>query len=110
MELWKPENGDEDQQEERSEESDPDPHSMDVDVDAETHEFLNGQREEENGDIDDDDDDDHEEDDEDGENPANVAMVPIADMLNARYGSENVITNVCDLTSYAERLAGQAFL
>ncbi|KZT71724.1 SET domain-containing protein [Daedalea quercina L-15889] len=28
-------------------------------------------------------------DDEDTENSANVAMVPIADMLNARYGSEN---------------------
>lgn len=30
------------------------------------------------------------EDDEDAESPADVAMVPIADMLNARYGSENV--------------------
>ena len=32
-------------------------------------------------------------DDEDAENPADVAMVPMADMLNARYGSENVGTS-----------------
>ncbi|KZT10912.1 SET domain-containing protein [Laetiporus sulphureus 93-53] len=92
VDPWKPENGEKGQQEERSEESDPDPHSMDVDVEppAETHEPLIGQREEENGDIDDDDDEEEEDDeDEDGENPADVAMVPIADMLNARYGSEN---------------------
>lgn len=31
-----------------------------------------------------------EEDDEDDEDPSDVAMVPMADMLNARYGSENV--------------------
>ena len=31
-----------------------------------------------------------EENDEDGEDPSDVAMVPMADMLNARYGSENV--------------------
>ena len=33
-------------------------------------------------------DEDETEDDED--DPANVAMVPLADMLNARYGCENV--------------------
>lgn len=31
-----------------------------------------------------------EEDDEDDDDPSDVAMVPMADMLNARYGSENV--------------------
>jgi SET domain-containing protein 6 len=35
-----------------------------------------------------DNDSDETEDDED--DPANVAMVPLADMLNARYGCENV--------------------
>lgn len=31
-----------------------------------------------------------EEDDEEDDDPSDVAMVPMADMLNARYGSENV--------------------
>ena len=36
-------------------------------------------------------------DDDDAESPADVAMVPMADMLNARYGSENVSCPVnCD--------------
>lgn len=35
-------------------------------------------------------DDDSESEDEDAEDPADVAMVPMADMLNARYSSENV--------------------
>jgi SET domain-containing protein 6 len=29
-------------------------------------------------------------DSEDGDDPADIAMVPMADVLNARYGSENV--------------------
>jgi hypothetical protein len=33
---------------------------------------------------------DDEGDDDDDDDPGNVAMVPIADMLNARYGCENV--------------------
>lgn len=33
-------------------------------------------------------------DDDDAESPADVAMVPMADMLNARYGSENVSFSV----------------
>jgi SET domain-containing protein 6 len=33
---------------------------------------------------------DEEEDDDDGDDSSDVAMVPMADMLNARYGSENV--------------------
>lgn len=40
-------------------------------------------------------------DDEDQENVEDVAMVPMADMLNARYGGENVSTpNFC-LTSWS---------
>lgn len=35
-------------------------------------------------------DNDSDETEDDGDDPANVAMVPLADMLNARYGSENV--------------------
>jgi N-lysine methyltransferase SETD6 len=31
-----------------------------------------------------------EEEEDDAEDPSNVAMVPMADILNARYGSENV--------------------
>lgn len=34
--------------------------------------------------------DDSESEDEEAEDPADVAMVPMADMLNARYSSENV--------------------
>ena len=33
---------------------------------------------------------DDEDSDDDDDDPGNVAMVPIADMLNARYGCENV--------------------
>jgi SET domain-containing protein 6 len=35
-------------------------------------------------------DDDSDGTEEDEDDPANVAMVPLADMLNARYGCENV--------------------
>lgn len=35
-------------------------------------------------------DEDIEDEDEEAEDPSDVAMVPMADMLNARYGSENV--------------------
>jgi SET domain-containing protein 6 len=35
-------------------------------------------------------DDNDSDDSEDEDGPANVAMVPLADMLNARYGCENV--------------------
>lgn len=38
--------------------------------------------------------DDVESDDDDAEDPSNVAMVPMADMLNARYGSENVCFHI----------------
>jgi SET domain-containing protein 6 len=34
--------------------------------------------------------DDDDEDDEDGHDSSDTAMVPMADMLNARYGTENV--------------------
>ena len=35
-------------------------------------------------------DEDEEDEDDDDEDPSDVAMVPMADMLNARYESENV--------------------
>ena len=35
-----------------------------------------------------------EESDDDGEDPACIAMVPMADMLNARFGTENVSGNI----------------
>lgn len=35
-----------------------------------------------------------EESDDDGEDPACIAMVPMADMLNARFGTENVSGSV----------------
>jgi hypothetical protein len=39
--------------------------------------------------------DDNDSDGEDDENPADVALVPIADMLNARHGTSNVYAVVC---------------
>ena len=43
-----------------------------------------------NSDAQDDNEDDDREDDDDGHDSSDTAMVPMADMLNARYGSENV--------------------
>lgn len=40
--------------------------------------------------------DNHEDDDEDEDDPSDVAMVPMADLLNARWGSENVRGPVYD--------------
>lgn len=41
---------------------------------------------------------DSEDEDEDREDPSDVAMVPMADMLNARYGSENVSMSLTNST------------
>ncbi len=52
--------------------------TMDVDVPQEEIESAHG------------DESEHGDDTEEEEEPSGVAMVPLADMLNARYGSENV--------------------
>lgn len=41
-----------------------------------------------------------EEGDEDGDDASDIAMVPMADMLNARFGTENVTFVYCSMTSY----------
>lgn len=64
--------------------------SADNDMDVDTHPSSTNNHDAESGDneagieLDDDDDD------EDYDDPSNVAMVPMADMFNARYESENV--------------------
>ena len=80
VEKWE-EGGDEgeDDPEENADQS-----GMEVDSDhAETNE------EEATGELEETDDDD------DAEDQSDVAMVPMADMLNARYGSENVRRDLC---------------
>ena len=75
---------DEDEEDESETEADTSAdNAMDVDEQNERHEHdtQNGQPEPE---------EDSDEEDEDIEDPADVAMVPMADMLNARFESENV--------------------
>jgi hypothetical protein len=57
---------------------------MDVDEDASINSLANEVEAPATADPDED------SDDEDGDNPADVALVPIADMLNARHGCGNV--------------------
>jgi hypothetical protein len=51
-----------------------------------------------------------ESDDEDAVDPSDVAMVPMADMLNARYGSENVGISLCADTCSLRSRSGEVIL
>ena len=60
-----------------------------------THSFLSADRDDDAMDVDEQEDNEEalgedDSDDENEEDPSDVAMVPVADMLNARYESENV--------------------
>jgi len=57
--------------------------------------------------IDEQDGGDDEEEGDEGDDPSDIAMVPMADMLNARYGSENVCPFSSFPSSCANNMTGQ---
>ena len=85
VEKWQPEDHEADIE---TEDQDPDFNAQAMDVDHNS--TLDGEAEQDPSETIEAAEEDEDDEDADAEDPSDVAMVPMADMLNARFESENV--------------------